>query len=388
MRDPSEFRERFQRWKNGEQVYENGIALPAYKDGKDSVSYYPEMDASYYATHRLYQQDKPLSPADPLMSTYVEGVALTPAYKALGWAIKPLRNVAGKLLKQPTNQARNVISNIIPAAMSTVNSVAKNTYKKAAERLIGKGWAEEILRNPEAKSYWFFPKSLQGVDKVASEDIQKLVHGSTTSRIKMSRAGGIKINYIKDDIQKMMDRGYTEYPKEIYEKYHKYSNGTYWPKIQHISIKRGSANKALPHEIRHRIDDNIPLTYKEKDFLSAAYDENFIKTIPETNPHFYGYDMGPEGVATNFDSRRILLGDDILKNTPVGKQNILIDDATDNEIFNAVSNSNGYGQAYIDLLDSKNLLTHNKANQFRDAMKYVGAVSSPIGLYNYINNQK
>lgn len=32
-KDPTEFRERFQRWKNGEQVYENGLALPAYEDG-------------------------------------------------------------------------------------------------------------------------------------------------------------------------------------------------------------------------------------------------------------------------------------------------------------------------------------------------------------------
>ena len=32
-KDPTEFRERFQRWKKGEQVYENGLALPAYEDG-------------------------------------------------------------------------------------------------------------------------------------------------------------------------------------------------------------------------------------------------------------------------------------------------------------------------------------------------------------------
>ena len=33
-KDPTKFRERFQRWKNGEQVYENGLALPAYEDDK------------------------------------------------------------------------------------------------------------------------------------------------------------------------------------------------------------------------------------------------------------------------------------------------------------------------------------------------------------------
>ena len=33
-KDPTAFRERFERWKQGEQVYENGLALPAYEDGK------------------------------------------------------------------------------------------------------------------------------------------------------------------------------------------------------------------------------------------------------------------------------------------------------------------------------------------------------------------
>ena len=37
-KDPTEFRERFQRWKKGEQVYENGLALPAYEDGKTSIN--------------------------------------------------------------------------------------------------------------------------------------------------------------------------------------------------------------------------------------------------------------------------------------------------------------------------------------------------------------
>lgn len=39
-KDPTEFRERFQRWKKGEQVYENGLALPAYEDGKLSDQQY------------------------------------------------------------------------------------------------------------------------------------------------------------------------------------------------------------------------------------------------------------------------------------------------------------------------------------------------------------
>lgn len=43
MKDSTQFRERFKRWKEGEQVYENGLALPSYEDGKDSE--YPALGA-------------------------------------------------------------------------------------------------------------------------------------------------------------------------------------------------------------------------------------------------------------------------------------------------------------------------------------------------------
>ena len=35
LRDNKEFRERFQRWKEGKQVYENGRPIPQYQDGKN-----------------------------------------------------------------------------------------------------------------------------------------------------------------------------------------------------------------------------------------------------------------------------------------------------------------------------------------------------------------
>lgn len=41
-KDPTEFRERFARWKQGEQVYENGRSLPGYKGGKQSKAAHEE----------------------------------------------------------------------------------------------------------------------------------------------------------------------------------------------------------------------------------------------------------------------------------------------------------------------------------------------------------
>lgn len=62
LKNPTEFRERFQRWKKGEQVYENGLALPAYEDGltphkksevnTNQATYNPEEDL-YTARYTL-----------------------------------------------------------------------------------------------------------------------------------------------------------------------------------------------------------------------------------------------------------------------------------------------------------------------------------------------
>ena len=57
LKDPTKFRERFQRWKKGEQVYENGLALPTYEDGltarkKSEVN---TNEATYVPNEDLYK---------------------------------------------------------------------------------------------------------------------------------------------------------------------------------------------------------------------------------------------------------------------------------------------------------------------------------------------
>ena len=43
LKDNTEFRDRFARWKAGEQVYENGRPLPGYEYGKDDVDFYDDV---------------------------------------------------------------------------------------------------------------------------------------------------------------------------------------------------------------------------------------------------------------------------------------------------------------------------------------------------------
>ena len=51
---------------------------------------------------------------------------------------------------------------------------------------------------------------------------------------------------------------------------------------------------------------------------------------------------------------------------------------SDDEVFNAVFFSNGYGERFIRLLKSENKLTPKKAQQIREAMKHVGVAAFPV----------
>jgi predicted SprT family Zn-dependent metalloprotease len=130
----------------------------------------------------------------------------------------------------------------------------------------------------------------------------------------------------------------------------------------------------LGHEVRHRLSGNfLPETETETTLLKSAYDDGFdeLTKIHET---LKDVDMNPERVTTNFDARKQAIGKHHLLNTNWELQNKIIDKLSDERIFEAVEKSNGYGKKYIKYLRDNNRLTPEKARQFREAMKYVGAV--------------
>lgn len=176
-----------------------------------------------------------------------------------------------------------------------------------------------------------------------------------------------------------------------------------------ISIKRDYSpfeERVWRHESRHLLDDKLDQNLAESlgvetktgsDFdndklyasilqatddqekvLSAAYGDDFVN-LPNTKyaGPLEGYTrMRGERVTTNRDSRDIAL-DRKTDWEPI-YQNQAIDNVPDDEIFSAVESSNGYGRRYIEYLRDNGLLTHEKANQFREAMKKVGIAAAPF----------
>ena len=155
--------------------------------------------------------------------------------------------------------------------------------------------------------------------------------------------------------------------------------------------------KSIPrHEGRHLLQRHLtkPASYYKE--LPEAYGDDFERLnqwegSPESIKNVR--DMKVERETTNRDARDYLFSfdgrDKSLQEAELKFQDMVTDYTPDDKIFEAVENANGYGRTYINYLRENNLLTPEKAQAFREAMKHVGAYlpwisGSSIG-YNYLN---
>jgi len=118
-----------------------------------------------------------------------------------------------------------------------------------------------------------------------------------------------------------------------------------------INSNEKDLSVTLLHEIRHKIDEGLPLTEEETNILKRAYGDSFLN-LPKTDKYMISsgftedYDMWPDAITTNRDARSKLLGNNehVLD---IDAQNKIIDDASDEDIVKAIAESNGYGRAFV-----------------------------------------
>lgn len=166
--------------------------------------------------------------------------------------------------------------------------------------------------------------------------------------------------------------------------------GDFTPSLNRIRYITNDAENTLLHEGRHAIDRHgIPLTSEQERILGAAYGDDFVGLpfSPYARRSIKNYHaMGKERTTTNFDARRLLLGDN--DKLSISKQNKILDKLDDSAIIYGVENANGYGGNYIEFLRRTGQLTKDKIDAFRQAMKYVGGVATPLGVgYGVYKNQ-
>lgn len=228
--------------------------------------------------------------------------------------------------------------------------------------------------------------------KLGENAKNNLIHNTIERNIDEMRNLGYSENEINLYRQKAIDElnnvRVGHYTAEDYSKANMgESGGFYNPDDNFISVNTESkfpVDFIEAHEGRHVLDFKTNTMPHQDILLSNAYDNDFIN-IPNTKyaGSIKGYqNMNRERITTNRDTRETLLKGFNKESRHI--QNLVIDKSSDDQIFKAVENANGYGRRYIQFLRDNNALTHQKAQQFREAMKHVGVIT---GISFGISNQ-
>ena len=279
--------------------------------------------------------------------------------------------VAGLGTRTTNNLIKNNLTKEVPDAISAAVSPRQAAAARRAlskrfdpEELTGSSIADDIAEY-YGKNYNQYPTQ-----------VKNSIENSVYPRMREMRPW-LTDNQFKSAFNYAADGKYTAYPVKTFQA----ANGpesritaSYYPDADHIAVRAGRITDDLGHEIEHKLDEAIPLTKQEDNILSNAY-----KQIAKD-----------ERKTTNYEARKALLGPYADQNLSILEQNKIIDAASDEEIFEAVAKSNGYGYDFMEALRENDQLTIEVANAIRQAMKKVGAYSAPIvsgaALYNSMQN--
>lgn len=426
LRDNKQFRERFQRWKNGEQVYDSGRPIDSYEVGKDPVAdaiYDQEVqqasrnnyirwgfDSAEDAYRRIMNGQAPRPKFndtitnDVVVDHYEGGkdaksrltnaligmaVADNPAVMtASGWKQDKSGNWAQKRTKEDEQLGRNLaalstmspthpLSAAIGGAINKLSNLARirqaygmqlngiKLTKSGTQKLFDDLITGNIT--PEAMAY--IPQGLQATTTKIPAEIYQSMANSTVPRLALHRPWLKEVDIARSIDNALFGSKYAEFYPEVYNAAGQSKfGGFYNPTKRFLSIKAGkTAPYARPHEVRHLVDDVLPMTESEENLVNRIFDSHFVD--PEV-----------EKITTIGDARRQLLGLDRDLKMHWKDQNRLIDRVSDDDIIEALEAANGYGKRYVSsLTDAYGHVPSDIVNALREGMKYLG-VSTGVGL--------
>lgn len=292
------------------------------------------------------------------------------AQAALGAGLFLLPNIVNKPIKKLLQRGKKIISNHeIKYGLSS----SDNQYAYKLKDLKGSTEFSNDIKNRFKLMALQYPEVYGSMTGAKKLDVPQNVKDIVDANIKNRRNINMDLNDIYDDIYSVNKNAL-----QIGSKGGSFIGNAIEGST--INISDDHLNKLtdiLPHEIRHRIDYKYPLTQNEKDILQQAYGNEFVNNPFVRELVDDSYDVSIDAVTTNLDSRLKLLKNN--STLPVNLQNKIIQQSTDDKIFDAVKNSNGYGRSYIKYLEQNNMLTHELANKIRNAMMKVG-VLLPVGI--------
>lgn len=230
----------------------------------------------------------------------------------------------------------------------------------------------------------------KGIDQKA---IHELMHNTIERNIKELRNLGYsekeaeEYRQLAQNIMKDVNVG--RYSKQDYVNAGQETAGGFYDNLRNFISVNLEHNKMPPsyiesHEGRHLLDYKLPISTSERQqsILSKAYDDDFI-TIPESKfaDGLENYKhMNRERVTTNRDAREKMLRNDTFKFADHNIQEKMINKLSDEQIFEAVEQANGYGRRYIQRLRAEGKLTKDKADALRRAAIEVGSFAGAVYL--------
>lgn len=295
------------------------------------------------------------------------------------------------------NQQQSTVKTSLAFFENLLANINKNNLKTSS-------YNYKNIGNKDIVSQFFNNLKIQG--KTVSVDGN--INSYSSRKLGENAKNNLIHNTIERNIDEMRNLGYSENEINLYrqkainelnnvrvghytaEDYSKAnmgeSGGFYNPDDNFISVNTESkfpVDFIEAHEGRHMLDFKTNTMSHQDMLLSNAYDNDFIN-IPNTKyaGSIKGYqNMNRERITTNRDAREILLKGFNKESRHI--QNLIIDKSSDDQIFKAVENANGYGRRYIQFLRDNNALTHQKAQQFREAMKHIGVITGiSFGIAN------
>lgn len=409
-KDPTEFRQRFAQWKNGEKPYENG--LPKYAGGKVPEYVQAGKDNSWVSVTNdpmgAVFQDLVVRPQSRGGNTTVGNWERqwSPKYEKPLETVSPefdilsfVRGVASSLSK---NVSKKSLRPQITASETTSNPYkyksdkdVKDMFTKMREMSIRRKLAQISTQKPDLENDPFGIYDLAS-DVIHHEGMPAGVEDIFRHQI-LPRTDIYPLDY-DFIIAKLSKYGYNTLDDYNWAKYVDDNLAGYLDSsTTGIAIRDGYQDFAGAHEFRHRMQRLIPHRkshFAEREhFLNKAYDDDFINLPKNISPDdsLYGYElMADEAATTNLDARKWAFenfsDNPNIRTASIKEQNAFLDNLTDDQIIEAVVNSNGYGKKYIHFLEQKYHLLDNPklnaqyANRFRNAMKYYGAASIPITM--------
>ena len=455
--DPTEFRQRFVDWKAGKKVYDAGKPIPKY-DGGDNpwipkgtkvptengkevvVSAQPKTTAVSKQRHsiddnlteqqrgqaylrHLYNVDKPLSGEDPIGEFAVEGAALGPVFKGLGWVgkqvVKQATPYIGRALKPVTNWfAAKALSNSIDdavgkttglpepmfnASLPNIPDVYHNVYYLPNDFKIKGNFVNRIMSIPEMAKYG----DLYAAEKEASDFLVKDVAKRFGRNSPQNATGMTKYIYNgSSGIPSDLKIFYADYSKTPYGGM-QLQNAAGVPYIT-VDPQWGNTSRVLTHELEHYltalresgINNSIlqPSAEMDKQLLkdwsqlvnNAKTKEAYSditpvgKTVAQLLEDGYKFDDKPEFLpgminrlkeraATNREIRQRISQEN--GNVYFEDLDKVIDGLTDDQLLDLLQTENGYSRSFFrELQNMGTTAASGVLKNMREALKYSPAV--------------